>query len=247
MVLQNNTVLITGGSSGIGLELAKRLAEKKNRVLICGRSGQKLETAKQLIPEISTFQCDLSQQSECKKLVQWIEQEHPACNILINNAAIVHRTDFYQDSDILEKAEAEIRTNLSAPIQLTKLFLPLLERNPNPKIINITTGLIYAPKAAYPIYNATKAALHSFTQVLRMQMKKSPTAIIEVLFPAVDTPWHQGQAPAFAITAEKAVEEMVEKIEQGQTEIKIGKVQLLYILSRIAPSLASKLINQKER
>lgn len=246
MVLENNTILITGGSSGIGLEMAKRFLHNKNKVIICGRSNEKLERAKKSIHGLYIFECDLSQQSECKKLAKWIKEEHPGCNILINNAALAHTAIFSEDENIAEKAEVEIRTNLTAPILLSKFFIPIIEQNPNPKIINITTGLIYAPKTAYPIYNATKAGLHLFTQVLRLQLKASPISIVEVLFPAVDTPWHKGNPPKFAIPVEGAVKEMLDKLEKGGTEIKIGKVKLLYLISRIAPSLALKIINGKE-
>jgi short-subunit dehydrogenase involved in D-alanine esterification of teichoic acids len=111
-------------------------------------------------------------------------------------------------------------------------------------IINITTGLIYAPRAVYPIYNATKAALHSFTQVLRYQTSQLPIEIIEVMMPVVATPWHKGDVPKIAISPERAVSEMIPKIESGRKEIRIGKVQLLYVLSRIAPGFAFKKINQ---
>lgn len=246
MVLENNTILITGGSSGIGLEMAKCLTEKKNQVIICGRSKVNLEKAKKSILEIKTFQCDLSQPGECKKLSEWIKEEHPECNVLINNAALAHKSNFSEDENIADKAEVEIRTNLTAPIHLSKFFIPIIEQNRNPKIINITTGLIYAPKTVYPIYNATKAALHLFTQVLRLQLKGSPISIVEVLFPAVDTPWHKGNPPKFAIPVEEAVKEMLHEIEKGKTEIKIGKVKLLYLISRVAPFLALKIINGKE-
>ena len=180
MILQNNTILITGGSSGIGLELAKRLIEKNNKVIICGSSKEKLEKAKAKYPYIEIFQCDLSKEKECERLAHWVQEKYPECNILINNAAIVHIADFYKDEKILEKANTEIHTNLIAPITLTKLFIPLLEKKSNPKLINITSGLVFVPKAVYPFYNATKAALHSFTQILRMQMDKSAIDILEV-------------------------------------------------------------------
>ncbi|MEK6478611.1 SDR family NAD(P)-dependent oxidoreductase [Catalinimonas sp. 4WD22] len=244
MKLQDNTILITGGSSGIGLELAKVLTSKGNRVLICGRSKSKLEKALQSIPELEIFACDLALQSERKELFQWVAANHPDCNMLINNAAIVHRTDFRKDEAMVEKAEAEIQTNLMAPIALTKLFLPLLEKNANPAIINITTGLVYAPKAAYPIYNATKAALHSFSQVLRHQLRERQVKIIEVLMMVVDTPWHEGNAPDMAISPQQAVAEMLSKLEKGQQEIKVAKVGMLNLLSRISPTLAFKLINR---
>ena len=214
MVLQKNTILITGGSSGIGLALAKRLIKKNNKVLICSRSKEKLEKAKTNYPAIEILQCDLSKEKECERLALWIQEKHPECNILINNAAIVHIADFYKDEKILEKANAEIHTNLLAPIILSKLFIPILEKNPNPKLINITSGLAYIPKADYPFYNATKAALHSFTQVLRMQMKESAIGIIEVFPPVVDTPFHKGNPPPKAISAEKAVDKMINDIEK---------------------------------
>ena len=205
MILQKNTILITGGSSGIGLELAKRLIEKDNKVIICGRSKEKLENAKIENLEIEIFQCDLSKEKECEKLTHWIKQTHKECNILINNAAIVHIASFYKDEKILEKVKTEIHTNLLAPIILTKLFIPILENNPKPKLINISSGLAYVPKAEYPFYNATKSALHSFTQTLRVQMDKSTIDILEVFLPPVDTPFHKGNPPQKAITVKKNI------------------------------------------
>lgn len=243
MDIYNNTVLITGGSSGIGLELAQRLLEKNNKVIVCGRSKQKLEQAKELYPELETVQCDLSDEKQCMELADWIHKNHPDLNILINNAALVHNTPFLKTNNILEKLKLEVDTNLIAPIRLIKHLLPVLEKNENPTIVNITTGLVYVPRADYPFYNATKAALHSFTQVLRIQLKNTNFRIIEVLFPAVKTPWHKGKPPKIAITVEKAVNEMIKGMEKGKTEIKVSKVRILYNLFRIAPGFALKKIN----
>lgn len=244
MKLQNNTILITGGSSGIGLEMAGRLAQKNNNVLICGRTKEKLEEAKRKNPEIEIFQCNLAKPEECERLADWIRNEHPDCNILINNAAIVNRTNFQDDADAMAKAENEIYTNFMAPVMLIKMLISVFEKNPDPKIINVTTGLVYMPKAAYPFYNSTKAALHSFTQVLRIQLAKSPIEVIEIMYPAVDTPWHNGNPPGIAIKPGVAVQEALGKLEKGETEIKVGKVKLIYWISRLAPSFALKSINQ---
>lgn len=243
MDLSNSTFLITGGSSGIGLELTGRLLQQKNNVIICGRTPEKLEKAKRQLPAIHTIQCDLSVPDECSRLTDWISENHPDCNVLINNAAIVHRDPFLTGDQIPQKAQAEINTNLLAPIILSKQLLPVLMQNSNPAIINITTGLVYAPKALYPFYNATKAGLHAFTRVLREQLKETPVDVIEVLFPAVDTPWHNGNPPKIAITAGKAVDEMLKGIEKERKQIRVGGVKILYLLSRIAPGFSFKKIN----
>lgn len=110
MDLQNNTILITGGSSGIGLELARQLFDK-NTILICGRTLEKLERSKEEIPSLHLLQCDISKPEECEKLRNWIQTEHPECNMLVNNAAIVHRKNFFEDEEAIEHAELEIATS----------------------------------------------------------------------------------------------------------------------------------------
>lgn len=112
--------------------------------------------------------------------------------------------------------------------------------------MNVTTGLAYVPKATYPFYNATKTALHSFTRVLRHQLRQSNIKVFEALIPAVDTPWHSGKAPKIAITVEKAVDEMIAGLEYGKEEIRIGKVKLIYWISGIAPGFAFIKINNLE-
>jgi uncharacterized oxidoreductase len=244
MKFQHQTVLITGGSSGIGLELARQLLAKQNSVIICGRSAQRLAEAKALIPQVHIFTCDISNNNDRLKLFEWIVTNHPACNVLINNAAIVHKTNFHADPEIVEKAIQEVETNLIAPIALLKKFLERFQEQKESAIINITTGLIYTPRSVYPIYNATKAALHSFTQVFRHQIKDLSIEVIEVMMPAVATPWHQGNVPKIAIPAARAVNEMIDKLESGSKEIRIGKVKILYALSRIAPGFAFRKINE---
>ncbi|MFK7848533.1 MAG: SDR family oxidoreductase [Rhodothermales bacterium] len=243
MNLIGNTILITGGTSGIGLELANQLQQRGNDIIICSRSREKLESARAENAALVTYRCDVSNPDDCKKMVSWLEAHKPALNVLINNAAVSHTMDFIEDDAALEKASIEIETNLTAPIRLIKQLYPMLSRNAAPKIINITTGLIYAPRSIYPIYNATKSALHSFTQVLRIQVEKSPAQVIEVQLPAVDTPWHGGNPPKIAIPVEVAVKEMMSGLEKGREEIKVGKVKLLYILSRIVPGYALRKVN----
>ena len=243
MNLTNNTVLITGGSSGIGLELSKRLIALNNKVIICGRSEEKLKAAKALIPELVTYPCDLSNKQQCHDLSAWLKQNHKDLNVLINNAALVHNTNFMEANDSTAMAELEINTNLLAPIILIKELVPILVKNANPTLINVTTGLIYTPRASYPFYNATKAALHSFTQILRAQLGQTDLEIIEVMFPAVDTPWHKNNPPKVAIPVDQAVEEMIKGLSKGILEIRIAKVKLLYFLSRVAPNFAFKKLN----
>ena len=243
MELRNNTILITGGGSGIGLELAKKLVAQNNKVLICGRNLEKLLQAKNAIPEVFIFQCDISVAEDCAELKEWIYTNHSDLNVLVNNAAIANKGSFLQDDLILEKANSEMETNFLAPVTLCKLLLPLFLKKRRSTIINITTGLVYTPRVIYPYYNATKAALHSFTKVLRVQLMDTPVEIIEVLLPAVNTPWHKGDAPKIAISVEKAVSLMLKGLESGKEEIRIGKVKLLYFLARLAPSFAFRKIN----
>lgn len=244
MQRSGNTILITGGSSGIGLEMTKQFSAFNNTVIICGRNKETLLQAQWEVPGIHIYTCDLSIESDRLNLAAWLADNHPQLNVLINNAAIVHRVNFTIDPFGYEKAVKEIETNLTAPIHLIHQLLPSLSTQSNAAIINITTGLVYTPRTLYPIYNATKTALHAFTQVLREQIKPNPTEIIEVLFPVVNTPWHKGAVPKIAIQPKEAVEKMFKGIENKQTEIRIGAVQLLYFLHRIAPRFAFKKINQ---
>lgn len=244
MKLKNNTVLITGGSSGIGLELSSILMRNGNKVIICGRSKKKLLAAQASAPALVTYQCDLSQKKDCEDFAKWLAENHPTLNVLINNAATVNKIDFFEDQHAIELAETEYQTNLIAPLRLIKMLYPVMITNDSPVVINITTGLVYAPRMIYPFYNSSKSALHSFTQTLRLRLKNDKTRVIEVMFPAVDTPWHKGNPPKIAISTEKAVTEMIKGLEKGKEEIRIGGVKLLYPVSRLAPGFAFRKINQ---
>lgn len=246
MKLTNNTILITGGSSGIGLQLSRILIQKQNTIIICGKSNEKLIAAKKIEPKLITYQCDLSDSSECIDFANMIKEKHPKINILINNAAIVNKIDFLKDEKALELAENEYQTNLLAPIRLIKLLYNSINANESPAIINITTGLIYAPRVIYPFYNSSKSALHSFTQTLRIALSKENTEVIEVMFPAVITPWHKGNPPKIAMPVEEAVSQMIKGLEKGKSEIMIGGAKILRLMSRVAPGFALKKVNSIE-
>lgn len=243
MRLNNNTILITGSTSGIGLAMAKRLIALNNNVIVAGRSDHKLKAIKELLPEADTIQCDLSKSADIDRLVHTIEQQYPQLNILINNAGVQYNYNFLKEHDVHKKAEHEIATNLTAPIKLIAYLLPMLEQNDNAAIVNVSSALGIVPKANAPVYCGTKAGVHIFTKALRYQLNH--TKVFEVIPALVDTAMTEGRG-AGKITPEQLVDEFIKGFKHDKYEINIGKVKILKLLHRIAPSFADKMMSRKD-
>jgi len=186
MQLQGHTVLVTGGATGIGFGIAEMFAQAGSNVIISGRRQVALDAAKQRQPRLVTLSCDLSRSEERERLATWLSQRYPALDVLVNNAGVQQRMDIH-DADFWARTRAELAINLEAPIHLSHLIIPLLARNKGSHIINVSSGLAFVPMARAPVYCATKAAIHSFTQSLRWQVKKDGIEVTEIIPPAVAT------------------------------------------------------------
>ncbi|MEK4517389.1 SDR family NAD(P)-dependent oxidoreductase [Paenibacillus sp. FSL H8-0122] len=189
MKLSGNTLLITGGGSGIGLAMAERFIRMGNTVIITGRREQVLQAAQDRFPNLITHICDLKAESERLALFDWVTANYPGVNVLVNNAGIQQRFNV-QTADVRNhwaEFNQEITTNLEAPLHLAMLFAPFFASQEAATIINVTSGLAFTPFAIAPIYSATKAALHSFTMSLRLQLSGTRVEVIEVAPPAVIT------------------------------------------------------------
>jgi uncharacterized oxidoreductase len=187
MNTSGNTVLITGGATGIGLALAQALVHEQNTVAICGRRREALLAAKRRIPELHIKVCDVSKEGSRKSLVRWLEHRFPELNILVSNAGIQRAVDFLKGPRDLPLADQEIQTNLTGPIHLSALLIPRLKKRPRSAIMNITSGLGFTPLAVVPVYCATKAALHSLSVSLRHQLRGTPVRVFEIAPPMVAT------------------------------------------------------------
>ncbi len=227
MKLTGNVVLITGGATGIGYALAKKLREKENTVIICGRREQRLREAEQSIAGIITMVCDVSTASGREHLFQDVTREHPNVNVVINNAGIQRDIDFTTTNEGWDTLSSEIRINLDAPIHLSQLFIAHLRQQKDPAIIQVSSGLGFTPSARTPIYCATKAALHTFSATLRHQLRNTGIEVIEFIPPAVDSELNLESRvrrgfTKTGVTAEEFVDAMLAGIEQGQNEIGYG-------------------------
>jgi uncharacterized oxidoreductase len=183
MNLSNNKILITGGASGIGLGLTERFIQENNTVIICGRRESVLEEVKAKFPTVITKVCDLSNEAERVALYEWIAENHPDLNVLINNAGI-QKWVSVTDAHFFESAKTEIATNIEAPLHLTSLFIKLKSLT---TIMNVTSGLSLSPFAKVPVYSATKAFFRSFTISLRHILKAKNIEVIEIIPPALNT------------------------------------------------------------
>ncbi len=183
----HNTVLITGGTSGIGLALAKRFLKESNRVIITGRSQERLARVQAELPEAMVQCADLNDP-------QTLEQLAGCCadvNILINNAGIQLNYEFADQSMPTHAIESELQTNLLGPLLLIKLMLPNLLARESAAIVNVSSGLGIVPKQSAPVYCASKAGLHVFTKALRWQLENTYIKVFEIIPPLVDTPMSQ--------------------------------------------------------
>ncbi|HEX2639173.1 MAG TPA: SDR family oxidoreductase, partial [Pyrinomonadaceae bacterium] len=182
--LSGNTILITGGASGIGLAMAERFSARDNNVIICGRREDKLREAAEQVPGLKWRVCDVADPAEREDLGKWAVSEFPELNVLVNNAGIQRRVDLTEPEN-WQVTESEIAINLDAPIHFSGLLYPHLAHRPAAAILNVTSGLSFVPLANVPVYCATKAALHSFTLSLRYQLAETNVEVIEVIPPAV--------------------------------------------------------------
>ena len=221
MQLASNTVLVTGGASGIGLELAKRFLQEGSTVIICGRRKDRLAEAQKAHPQLETMVCDLSKEKQRIRLVEWATSEFPRLNILVNNAGIQRRTRILDESRWAPTHE-EIAINLEAPVHLCSLLLPHLLKQERPAILNVTSGLAFTPMSTAPIYCATKAALHSFTLSLRHQLAGTPVQVIEIIPPAVNTDLGGAGLHTFGVAVEEFVNAVAMGLREGEPEIAYG-------------------------
>ncbi|MDP9080218.1 MAG: SDR family NAD(P)-dependent oxidoreductase [Bacteroidota bacterium] len=181
-----NTILITGGTSGIGLAFAEEFIKEGNKVIITGRRADRLKEIKDRLPEIITKVSDVEDAAQRIELAAWISENHPDTNILINNAGVQFITDFRKPIETA-KVQSEIETNFMAPVHLASLFIPNLSSKQNAAIMNITSGLAFVPIAFMAVYCATKAAMHSLTLSLRYQLEHTGIKVFEIAPPSVDT------------------------------------------------------------
>jgi uncharacterized oxidoreductase len=239
MKLAKRTVLITGGSSGIGLELARQLLERDNVVIITGRDQDKLDAATRALPRVHTFRSDVSDPEAIAALHERVIARFPALDTLINNAGIMRNLSLHQSRD-LNDITREIEINLVGPIRMVQQFLPHLKTRSGALIVNVSSGLAFVPLPISPVYSATKAAIHSFTQSLRVQLAGTGVTAVELAPPGVETPLFRAEFAAEmkgqkGMDVRVLVKQAIAGIEGGKSEIRPGLANVLKAMSRIAP------------
>ncbi|MDE1767945.1 MAG: SDR family oxidoreductase [Candidatus Micrarchaeota archaeon] len=224
MKTSGNTVLITGGSSGIGLALAEKFLKLGNTVIICARGGAGLDEAKNRLQAVHIRKCDISKENERKELCDWIAGSFPELNVLINNAGIQRKINL-ADIDELVKNDDEIEINLRSQIYLASRLVPLLSKRPEAAIVNVSSGLGFVPLAIFPVYCATKAAIHSFTLSLRYQLKNTPIKVFEVIPPTVYDTHLKGkpiEKTEWSVSAQEVASAVISGIEKDRYQIAVG-------------------------
>ena len=187
MQLTGNTILITGGGSGIGRGLAEAFHQRGNQVIISGRRQSALDDVTQANPGMASFTVNMTDKTGIAEFAARVIEAYPALNGVINNAGIMVDEDIVSAPDYLGIAEDTVATNLLGPIRLTAALLPHLLQQPKAAVLTVSSGLAFVPKASTPTYSATKAAIHSYSQSLRYQLRNTRVDVIELAPPYVQT------------------------------------------------------------
>jgi uncharacterized oxidoreductase len=187
MKLSDRTVLVTGGTGGIGLGIAEAFYKCGSKVIVCGRDRKRLSAVEEKFAGITALPCDVGDGLQRKNLAAEVIRRFPNLDILVNNAGIQRYVDLKKGYDELKSGEDEIAINFVSAVELTALFIGHLMSMPSAAVINVSSGLGFMPMLSTPIYNATKAAIHTYTLVLRQQLRDTSVRIIEIVPPMVDT------------------------------------------------------------
>lgn len=245
MNLSNNTVLITGGASGIGLALAARFLQAGSTVVVCGRRADKLAAAQGQHPGLHTHVTDVATAADREALTAWVTAEFPGLNVLVNNAGIQNRVQVADLATDWETHRQELAINLEAPIHLTALLLPQLQRQPGAAVINMTSGLAFVPSAAVPLYCATKAALHSFTLSLRRQVAATGVQVLEIVPPAVDTDLGGPGLHTQGVPLDAFADAVMTRLAAGEPEVGYGMSEQFRLASRAELDASFQQLNNR--
>ena len=243
MELSGHTILITGGTSGIGLELATQLYKQQNTVLITGRDPHKLQEVQRQLRGVHTYQSDVSDPAAIVSLYQRVTNDFPDLNVLINNAGEMRMLSL-NGQHSLQDIGREIDINLLGPVRMVEQFLPFLITKRQAAIINTSSGLAFVPLPSAPIYCATKAAIHSYTQSLRVQLHGTPVKVFELAPPPTSTPLMDNfgsdslnSQSSGVMNVDKMVRAALSGLEKDTEEIRPGVSNVLKMMSRLAPTL----------
>lgn len=239
MKLTGNTILITGGGSGIGRAIAEQFHRLGNTVLIAGRRQSVLEETVAANPGMQFVLLDIERPDKIRSFAKGIATEFPGLNVVIHNAGIMRPEDILAQGEDWETVDATVATNLLGPIRLTEALLPLLRKQPKATIMTVSSGLAFIPLALTPTYCATKAAIHSYSQSLRYQLRSTKVEVIELVPPYVQTEL-MGSAQASdprAMPLKEFIEEVfsILKNQPEATEILVERVKPLRFAEQNGP------------
>jgi uncharacterized oxidoreductase len=212
-----NTILITGGGSGIGRGLAESLHALGNQVIIAGRRQNALDETAAANPGMKSLQLDIEHRAPIRAFAAQVIEEFPSLNVLINNAGIMRAEKLLNQQPDLADAESIVATNLLGPMRLTAALLPHLLEQPHSAIINVSSGLAFMPMARTPTYCATKAALHSYTLSLRAQLRNTSVEVLELIPPFVATDLMDGARNPRAMPLDKFISDVMEILKTQPT------------------------------
>jgi uncharacterized oxidoreductase len=242
MKTSNNTVLISGGSAGIGLEIAKSFSARGNKVIITGRDQQRLEKALEQLKGATAFVSDVCKKGDVDVLVVKLKSDFPSLNIVINNAGRAVLYDIADSKGAFEIAQEEMLTNYLSVIRLNEELLPLLKTQKEAAIVNVSSVVALVPGRVVT-YSASKAALHSYTQSLRTALSRSSAVrVYELMPPLVDTEFSAMIGGGNGIAPSKVAQDFIEAMEKDIYEIRVGKTQDIYELYLRSPAEALKVM-----
>jgi uncharacterized oxidoreductase len=242
MKLTGRTILITGGSAGIGLAFALKFAELGNEVIVTGRRQKVLDEVKAKHPNLQAIRSDVADPAQIAALARNIKDNYPKLDVLMNNAGIMLHKNLKVPAPDLDGLIAEVNINVAGVMRMSSAFIDILTANKG-TIINVSSGLAFVPLPSAPIYSATKAAVHAYTQSLRFQLEETGVEVIELMPPVVKTDLSAEMSEGdgvTVITTDELVKQSFASLKAGALEIRPGQAKQLAFMRRFAPNFINR-------